>query len=142
MRAGGWMLGGRQQDFYFAGIVISWIAFAGAMTMLYRLALLDLPRPAAIRAVMYSAVFPFAYFFGMVYSESLFLLTLVSAVYAFRLQQWSFGAMAGAIMTATRVTGVMAVPGLALIAWQACGRDTHQRVRAAAGIAATLAGIG
>ena len=45
MRAGGTLLGGRQEDYYFAGIVISWLAFAGAMTMLYRLALLDLPRP-------------------------------------------------------------------------------------------------
>jgi Gpi18-like mannosyltransferase len=86
MRAGGWVLGGRQQDYYFAGIVVSWLAFAGAMTMLYRLALLDLARPAALRAVMYAAIFPFAYFFGMVYSESLFLFALVTAAYAFRTQ--------------------------------------------------------
>ena len=43
MRAGGSLLGGRQQDFYFAGIVISWLAFACAMVLLYRLALADLP---------------------------------------------------------------------------------------------------
>ena len=60
MRAGGSLLGGRQQDFYFAGIVISWLAFACAMVLLYRLALADLPRASALRAVMYAAVFPFA----------------------------------------------------------------------------------
>lgn len=117
MRAGGWLLGGRQQDYYFAGIVVSWLAFAGAMTVLFRLALLDLPRPAAVRAVMYAATFPFAYFFGMVYSESLFLLALLLAAYALRTERRLVAVIAGIVMTATRVTGVMAVPGLMLTAW-------------------------
>jgi hypothetical protein len=142
MRGGGWLLGGRQQDFYFAGIVVSWLAFAGAMVMLYRLALVDLPRTAASRAVTYAAVFPFAYFFGLVYSESLFLLALVTTAYALRTRRWTVAAIAGAILTATRVTGVMAVPGLAWIAWQSAGRDADQRWKAAAAIAGCLAGIG
>jgi len=141
MRAGGWMLGGRQQDFYFAGIVVSWLAFAAAMVLLYRLALLDLERRAALRAVMFAAVFPFAYFFGMVYSESVFLFALVTTVYALRTRRWALAAMAGAVMTATRVTGVMAVPGLAWIAWQAAGRDVSQRSKAVAAIVGGLAGI-
>src|SRR5687768_14578362 len=29
MRGGGRLLGGRQEEFYFAGIVVSWLAFAG-----------------------------------------------------------------------------------------------------------------
>jgi hypothetical protein len=142
MRGGGWLLGGRQQDFYFAGIVLSWLAFAGAMVMLYRLALIDLPRAAALRAVMYAMVFPFAYFFGMVYSESVFLLAVVTTAYALRTRHWAAAALAGAIMTATRVTGVMAVPGLAWIAWQSAGRDPRMRRNAALAIAGCLAGIG
>lgn len=141
MRAGGWLLGGRQHDYYFAGIVISWLAFAGAMVMLYRLALLDLPRPAALRAVMFAAVFPFAYFFGMVYSESLYLLALVSAAYAFRTRRWLIGGAAGALVTATRVTGLMSVPGLALLAWQGADGDRRQRVLGAAAAAACVLGI-
>jgi hypothetical protein len=142
MRAGGWLLGGRQQDYYFAGIVISWLAFAAAMTMLYRLALLDLPRPAALRAVMYAAAFPFAFFFGMVYSESVFLLALVTSVYVLRQGRWVMAALAGAVMTATRVTGVMAVPGLLLIAWRFTRGDRGRRVRAVAAAVAAAAGIG
>jgi hypothetical protein len=142
MRAGGTLLGGRQEDYYFAGIVVSWLAFAAAMTVLYRLALLDLPRPAALRAVMYAAAFPFAYFFGMVYSESVFLLALVVTVYALRTRLWLAAALAGAVMTATRVTGVMAVPGLAFIAWRAAGQDRRSRLLALAAVAASGAGIG
>jgi Gpi18-like mannosyltransferase len=139
MRAGGVVLGGRQQDYYFAGIVISWLAFAAAMSLLYRLALLDLPRPAAMRAVIYCAVFPAAFFFGMVYSESLYLLTVVAAAYAFRTGMLSVGGAAGAVMTATRVTGVMSVPGLAVLAWTSPA-SRSRAVRLAA-IAACFGGI-
>jgi hypothetical protein len=140
MRAGGELLGGRQQDFYFAGIVISWFSFAGAMTVLYRLALLDLPKPAALRAVMYCAVFPGALFFGMVYSESLYLLTVVATAYALRTQRFLLAGVAGAVMTASRATAVMAVPGLALVAWGAAVKST--RVRSGLAVAMSLLGIG
>lgn len=142
MRGGAALLGGRQEDYYFTGIAVSWLAFAGAMVMLYKLASLDLPRPAAIRAVTYAAVFPFAYFFGMVYSESLFLLALVTAVYLLRTHRLAGAAVAGAVMTATRATGLMAVPGLALIAWQAAGPDRRARLPALAAAAGACAGIG
>lgn len=142
MGGGGTLLGSRQEDFYFAGIVISWLAFAGAMAMLYHLARLDLDERPAERAVMYAGIFPFAYFFGMVYSESLFLFALVSAAYAFRTRRWAWAAVAGAAMTATRVTGVMALPGLAWIAWRAAGADRHELRRAGAGLAGCTAGIG
>jgi hypothetical protein len=142
MRGGGLLFGGRQEDYYFAGILISWLAFAGAMVVLYRLARLDLDETASLRAVMYASVFPFAYFFGMVYSESVFLLTLVGAVYAFRTRRWIAGAAAGAVMTATRVTGLMAIPGLAWIAWRAAGPERPARIKALAAAGACALGIG
>jgi hypothetical protein len=142
MRAGGWLLGGRQEDYYFAGIVISWLAFCGAMVVLYRLALLDLPRPAALRAVMYAGAFPFAYFFGVVYSESVFFLALVTTAYALRTRQWLVAAVAGAVLTGTRVTGLLAVPGLAWLAWMATRESPGDRLKAAAAVAAAGVGFG
>ena len=140
MGLGGRLLGGRQEDFYFAGVVVSWLAFAGAMVMLYKLARLDLEERAARRAVIYAAVFPFAYFFGVVYSESLFLFGLVTAAYALRTKRWALAAVAGAAMTATRVTGVMALPGLAWIAWHAAATG-RERVWAGVAVAGCAAGI-
>jgi hypothetical protein len=141
MRGGGTVLGGGSADFYFAGIVTSWLAFAVAMVMLYRLARLDLDDQAAHRAVFYAALFPFAYFFGMVYSESLFFLGMVTVAYALRTKRWALAAVAGAAMTATRVTGVMALPGLVWIAWVAAdGRS--ERIKATLAVAAAMAGIG
>ena len=57
-------------DLYLGGIVVSWVAFALAMVVLYRLARLDLPRRRAERAVLLTAIFPFAFFYGVVYTES------------------------------------------------------------------------
>ncbi len=102
MRALGLGMGGAKQDFYFAGILISWLSFAMAMPLLYRLARLDLPPDGAVRATVYSAVFPSAYFFGVVYSEALFLLLLVGAAVALRSRHWFWAAVAAMIMTATR----------------------------------------
>jgi hypothetical protein len=135
MKWGGKILGGEQQDFYFAGIIVSWVAFAIAMPLVYRLARLDLPHESALRAVAYAAVFPSAYFFGVVYSESLFYLGLVGAVLALRTRSWVWAAVAGSVMTATRVNGIMFVPALALLAWQL---DPSRRVR----IKAMLAVLG
>jgi hypothetical protein len=139
---GGRLLGGAQEDFYFAGIVISWTAFIIAMPLLYRLASLDLPRDGAIRATTFAAVFPSAYFFGVVYSESLFLLTLVGAVLALRTRHWLWALAAGAAMTATRVNGVMFVPALAWIAWQSAPATTRDRAWAMTAVAGSTLGIG
>jgi len=138
---GGRLLGGHQADFYFAGVVISWIAFAIAAMLLYRLALLDMPHQRAVRSVLYAGIFPAAYFFGVVYSESLFFLALIGAVLAVRERRWGWSAVAGAAMTATRVNGVMFVPALLWLAWRANppGRERTCGVLAAAG---SLIGIG
>jgi len=134
--------GGAQQDFYFAGILISWLSFAAAMTLLYRLARMDLTHDHALRATAFAAVFPSAYFFGVVYSEALFFLALVGAALALRSRRWLWAALAAAIMTATRVNGVMFLPALALVGWDAAAGSPRDRRLALLAAACGLAGIG
>ena len=67
---------------------------------------------------MLAAVFPFAFFFGAVYTEALFLAAVVWCVYAFRTDRFLLGGLAGAVATATRVNGVLILPALAWIGWQ------------------------
>ncbi|MDO8678808.1 MAG: hypothetical protein Q7R30_09630 [Acidobacteriota bacterium] len=138
----GRLFGGAQEDYYFAGIVISWLSFAAAMPLLYRLARLDLPHDGAVRAMAYAAVFPSAYFFGVVYSEALFLLTLVGAALAFRTKHWMLAAIAAGAMTATRVNGVMFLPALGWLGWHAAGSSARDRASAVGATAAGLMGIG
>src|SRR4051812_44586727 len=81
-----------------------------AMVVLYRLAALDLPRRRAERAVLLTAIFPFSFFFGAVYTESTFLLFTVLSFYCMRTGRWAAASASGAVATATRVTGVLLCP--------------------------------
>ncbi|HEX4347368.1 MAG TPA: mannosyltransferase family protein, partial [Vicinamibacterales bacterium] len=107
MRYVGRLFGHSQADLYYGGIAISWVAFVIAMIGLYKLARLDLEADAAGRTVLLAAIFPFAFFFGVVYTESMFLAATVWAFYFFRTRWWISGGVCGALATATRVNGIM-----------------------------------
>ncbi len=117
MRIAGQLFGGKPADLYFGGIAVSWVASVAGMLMLYRLTRLDLDDEAAERAIPFALLYPFAFFFGVVYSESLFLLTVLVAFYGFRTQRWALGAAGGLVACITRVNGIMLLPALAWIVW-------------------------
>jgi hypothetical protein len=143
MRYVGRVFGRAPGDVYVGGIVVSWVCFSLAMVVLYRLAALDLPRRRAERAVVLTAIFPFSFFFGAVYSESTFLLFTLLAFYGFRSGRWALGGLAGAVAGATRVTGILMWPALAWIAWRAAKPASRDRIGAAAGLTvATLGFVG
>ncbi len=134
-------VGGTPADFYFGGIVVSWVASIAAMGLVYGTARLDLTADRAWHAAVLTFVFPFAFFFGVAYSESLFLLGLSGAIFGLRTRRWWLGAAAGALMTATRVNGVMAVPALVWLAWMSAEPTRRGRLRALAAGAATSLGF-
>jgi hypothetical protein len=141
MRYVGRLFGRAPGDVYVGGIVVSWVCFSLAMVVLYRLASLDLPPKRAERAVVLTAIFPFSFFFGAVYTESTFLLFTLLAFYGFRTQRWALGGVAGAIAGATRVTGILMWPALAWVAWRAATPTPRDRIRAAAGLAVATLGF-
>lgn len=143
MRYVGRLFGRSPGDLYLGGIVVSWLSFALAMVVLYRLAALDVPRRRAERAVVLIAIFPFSFFFGAVYTESTFLLFTLLSFYGFRTQRWALGGIAGAVATATRVTGIMMWPALAWIAWRSAKPTGRDRAMAAGAlVVATLGFVG
>lgn len=141
MRYAGHLFGRAPSDVYLGGILVSWIAFALAMVALFHLARLDVAPRRAERAVLLTAVFPFAFFFGLVYTESLFLLLTVLSFYGFRTRCWWLGGAAGALATATRVNGILMLPALAWVAWRAAPPTARDRARAAAALVSIPAGI-
>ncbi len=141
MRAAGLALGGRTEHFFLGGILVSWVAFLAAMVLLYALARLDLDQATAERVVVYAALFPSAYFFGLVYSESLFLCLMLATVYAVRSRRWAIAGVVGAVAMCSRVNAIMALPALAWLAWRAAGRDRHQLASAAIALAAMASGF-
>src|SRR5262245_43912672 len=111
----GRLFGRYHASYYITAVGIAWVSFILAMIALYYLARLDLNRRQAERAVLLAAIFPFAFFFGVAYSESTFLLFAVLAFYLFRTRRWLAGGLCGAVATATRVPGILILPPLAWV---------------------------
>lgn len=145
MRYVGRLFGRAPSDLYIGGVAVSWLAFALAMVGLYKLAALDLSPRRSARVLMLTAVFPFAYFFGAVYTEATFLAACVWSFYAFRTRRWLLGGVCGAIATATRVNGILMWPALAWLVWTSVFRGpgtpevTDERTRARERVFALLA---
>jgi hypothetical protein len=97
-----------------AGLLISNAAFLGALVVLYFLTSSEFDEQIARRTVLYLTIFPSAYFFLAPYSESLFLLLVVSSLWAARRGKWPIAGVAGALAAATRNVGVLLVLPLAV----------------------------
>jgi hypothetical protein len=142
MRYAGRLFGPTPADVYFGGILVSWVAFVLAMVLLFQLAKLDVDDEQAERSVYLAAIFPFSFFFGVVYTEATFLLFVLAAFYLFRKRWWILGGASGALATATRVNGILILPALAWIAWRRSEPNTGDRFRAAIALALVACGIG
>jgi hypothetical protein len=77
------------------------------LTVLYRLALLDLDDRAARLTVLLVALFPTSLFFSAVYTTSLFLMLSVSAIYAGRRERWPLAGLCGGLAAAARPNGML-----------------------------------
>jgi Mannosyltransferase (PIG-V) len=102
-------------DVDLAGLLVSNAALLATLILLHRLVRLHSEPATANGAVLLLAFFPFSYFLGAMYSESLFLLAIVCAFTFGEQERWWAAGLAGALAGLTRVTGVLIVPGLMLL---------------------------
>lgn len=107
MRTVGFMTG----DIISAGVLITHAALLGSLITAYALMRYEVPNDpdAAERLVLYLAFAPAAFFFSTVYTESLFLLLSLIAVYSARRGWWTIGIAAAIMLSATRIVGVLIV---------------------------------
>lgn len=94
-------------EYLVAGMLCSSLCFSAALCVIYQLALLDFDTPAALRAVVFAALMPGAFFFFAPMSESLFLLLCALCVYCARRRKWVLAGMLGACAAFTRSLGLM-----------------------------------
>lgn len=98
-----------------AGILISCLAFAVALVLLYRLAALELGAQAARACVLLLAFSPMAWAFSAVYTESLFLALSIGCILRARAGSWAWAGILGALAAATRAEGLTLVVPLAFM---------------------------
>ena len=115
VRAVGEAGGGSRAALLVASYAVALAALLGALVLLYRLVALELGRPLARPALLLLCAFPASFFLGAPYSESLFLLVSVGAVYAARTGHWAWAGAAAAAASATRSAGVLLLVPLAIL---------------------------
>ena len=94
---------------------VSLSCFFAALTLLHRLTAIEIGERYARPTLMLLAFFPAALFFGIPYSESLFLLLAVGAFLAARTGHWATVGIVLALASATRVPGLLLVVPVALL---------------------------
>lgn len=116
------------------GVVLSNLAFLGALCVLYRLVRLDEGERVARRVLWLLAFFPTAFYFSAVYTESLYLLVTVASLYAARRGRWGWAGVFGLLAALTRNTGVLLLLPLGLLLVRADGWDPRRWWRQALAI--------
>lgn len=115
-RAAGRLLGGGMTGYVAAGMAVSLASFFGALVYLYAFARERYGDDTARCAIWLLAVYPFAIFFGAIYTESLFLLGTAGAFYHFSKRQFARAALWGLLVGLTRLNGSLLVLPLGLLA--------------------------
>lgn len=100
---------------FMTALVISNFFLLVALYFLYKLFQLDYSKKISFESILLLLVFPTAFYFGSVYSESLFLLLVVLSLYFTRKKNFFLGGFFGGLSSLTRIFGLFLMP---VIAWE------------------------
>lgn len=134
----------RQVHLAWGGLLISLIAFACALVVVYRWAELHAGAEAAAATVVLLSTYPFAVYFSAPYTESLFLLLVSGSCYAFERGRLTLAGAAGLLAGLTRPNGAILSLALAILALAPVRRRQPGWIRRTSGglIAAAMPGVG
>lgn len=106
-----------------SGLLLSHLFLILALFYLYKLIRLDYKAKTAKYTLILLLLFPASFFFGSVYTESLFLLLIVLSFYFARKNNYFLAGVFAALASATRITGIFIWPALAYEYWLTNGKD-------------------
>lgn len=97
---------------FFVSILFVNIVFFLALLILKKLVELDYSKEISRKSILYLLIFPTSFFFISIYSESLFLLFVLLALYLARKKRWFLSIICGMLVMVTRFVGVAILPVL------------------------------
>lgn len=106
--------GPTQENILTVGLIVSNLANLAALFIFWKLIRLDYSPKVAKLSLLLLLLFPTSFFFGALYTESLFLLLALSSFYLARKSKWLAAGILGAAASFTRVFGVLVLPALFL----------------------------
>ncbi len=101
-----------------SGLVISNVFFLGSLFLFWKLLRLDYSERVTFFSTVSLLAFPTSFYFGAVYTESMFLFFTLLFFYFVRKGFWWQGGILGAFASATRVFGILLLPALIVEWWQ------------------------
>lgn len=96
-------------SFFITGIFLSNLMFLFSLFILYKLFRLDFDERVSLGSLLLLISFPTAYYFGSIYSESLFLFFCVTCIYLIRSGKFFWAGAFCALATATRILGIFLI---------------------------------
>lgn len=97
-------------SFFYSGLILSNVFLLAALYVYYKLVSLDFKKEIAVWSVIFLLVFPTSYYFGSIYTESLFLFLTVISIYFMRKGKFLWASLLILLSTATRIIGVFLIP--------------------------------
>lgn len=99
-----------------SGLLIANLFFLTSLFFLWKLLELDYPKKVILLSICSLLFFPTSFFFGSLYTESLFLLLTLASFYFARRGNWFIAGFAGFLAAGTRIYGILLFPAL-LVEW-------------------------
>jgi len=130
------------KNFLFSGLLISNLSLFFALILFYKLVRLDFGKEITKRSLIYLLLFPTSFFFGSVYSESLFLALILGSFYFARKKNWLLAGIFGAFASATRVVGIFLFPALLVEWWEIKVKNSKLKVKGLLSLFFILFGLG
>jgi hypothetical protein len=137
-RAVALLLGNQKTAYVAAGTIVSLASFLFALAYLFAFAREAIGEERAHAALWLIAAYPFAVFFGAIYSESLYLLAALGAFHHFQRHEFTRAGLWGLVAGLTRPNGGLLTIPLVLLALS----DRRLRFRVDAFVAAAACAAG
>lgn len=108
-----WLLSLLHIDSLLAGMVITHLSFIALLVALHSY-FSQQKNTNALILLLVLLTFPTSFFFGAVYTEALFMLLVLTSLWAAEKKQWILAGLLAAIASGTRLVGIFLLAGIAL----------------------------
>lgn len=97
------------QSYVVSGLLVSSICYSVGCVLMYRLVNIDYSKSIAKKSVIFLSIYPFAFYFGGIMTESTFFMMTIATFLAIRRHNWWAAGVLGALTALTRSFGVLMI---------------------------------